>query len=231
MKKSRYSEEQIARVLAEAAAGAKSIREVCREHGVTEHTFYIWRRKYGGIETDDIKRLRELEAENAALKRIVANQAGHRRSEDGDAKKWHGAPCRRTGSALRGRGVRLECCWPCDFNPGRSERSVPLPGRVRLGLLFESTTVRREIGTARTSRSAHHHRSRSLQHRRRYRGFDGESKHVHPGCDREQCVRSLLGVVSGCRIRLPGSRACCGCARLPFADRSNPHMKYGTDVL
>lgn len=75
MKKSRYSEEQIARVLAEAAAGAKSIREVCREHGVTEHTFYIWRRKYGGMETDDIKRLRELEAENAALKRIVANQA------------------------------------------------------------------------------------------------------------------------------------------------------------
>ena len=75
MKKSKYSEEQIARILAEAASGAKSIREVCREHGVADHTFYVWRRKYGGMQTDDIRHLRELEAENAALKRIVANQA------------------------------------------------------------------------------------------------------------------------------------------------------------
>jgi putative transposase len=75
VKKSRYSEEQIARILAEAATGEKTVREVCKANGVTEHTFYVWRKKYGGMQTDDIRRLRELEAENAALKRIVANQA------------------------------------------------------------------------------------------------------------------------------------------------------------
>jgi putative transposase len=75
VKKSKYSEEQIARILAEAAAGDRTVREVCRANAVTEHTFYVWRRKYGGMQTDDIRHLRELEAENAALKRIVANQA------------------------------------------------------------------------------------------------------------------------------------------------------------
>lgn len=75
MKKSKYSEEQIARVLADAASGRKTIREVCKEHAVTEHTFYIWRKKYSGMQTEDIRHMRELVAENAALKRIVANQA------------------------------------------------------------------------------------------------------------------------------------------------------------
>lgn len=75
MKRSKYSEEQIARILAEAAWGVKTIREVCKEHGVTDHTFYIWRKKYSGMQTEDIRHMRELEAENAALKRIVANQA------------------------------------------------------------------------------------------------------------------------------------------------------------
>lgn len=75
MKKSKFTEQQIAAVLAEAAAGDKTVRQVCKDHGVTEHTFYIWRRKYGGMQRDDIKHLRELEAENNALKRIVANQA------------------------------------------------------------------------------------------------------------------------------------------------------------
>ena len=53
----------------------KSVRDVCKSHGVSEATYYAWRRKYAGMETDDVKRLRELEAENASLKRIVAEQA------------------------------------------------------------------------------------------------------------------------------------------------------------
>lgn len=58
MKKSRFSEEQIARVLAEAAKGERTVRQGCKDHGVTEHTLYIWRRKYGGMQTDDIRHLK-----------------------------------------------------------------------------------------------------------------------------------------------------------------------------
>ena len=74
MKKSKFSEDQVVKILGEVNAG-KSVREVCTAHGLSEATFYTWKRKYGGMETDDVKRLRALEAENAALKRIVADQA------------------------------------------------------------------------------------------------------------------------------------------------------------
>ena len=74
MKKSRFTEDQVVRILGEVSAG-KSVREVCKSHGVSEGTSYTWKRKYAGMEGDDVKRLRELEAENAALKRIVAEQA------------------------------------------------------------------------------------------------------------------------------------------------------------
>lgn len=74
MKKSRFGEEQVVRILQEVDSG-KAVREVCRAHGVSEATYYVWKRKYAGMETQDVKRLRELEAENSALKRIVADQA------------------------------------------------------------------------------------------------------------------------------------------------------------
>ena len=75
MKKSKFSEDQIVRILQEAASGQTSQVELCRKHGISQNTFYLWKRKYAGMETDDGRRLKELEAENAALKRIVANQA------------------------------------------------------------------------------------------------------------------------------------------------------------
>ena len=52
-----------------------TVAEVCRKHGVSEQTVYRWRNKYGGLETSELQRLRELEAENSRLKRIVAQQA------------------------------------------------------------------------------------------------------------------------------------------------------------
>jgi putative transposase len=73
LKKSKFSEEQIVKILSEVASG-KSVREVCRVHGVSENSYYVWKRRYSGMQSEDIRRLKELEAENATLKRIVADQ-------------------------------------------------------------------------------------------------------------------------------------------------------------
>ena len=73
-KGTRYKEEQIIRILKEVESGI-SVTEVCRKYGVAEQTVYRWRNRYGGLETSELQRLRELEAENSRLKRIVAQQA------------------------------------------------------------------------------------------------------------------------------------------------------------
>jgi len=72
MKKSRYTEAQIVRILQEVEGG-RAVKDVCREHGIADATFYNWRAKYGGMELADIKRLRELEQENRRLKQMYAD--------------------------------------------------------------------------------------------------------------------------------------------------------------
>ncbi len=74
MRKSRFTTEQIVGILKEQEAGAR-ISELCRRHGVSDNTFHRWKRKYGGMEIPDARRLKQLEEENRALKRIVADQA------------------------------------------------------------------------------------------------------------------------------------------------------------
>ena len=74
MKSRRYSEEQIVRILGEIGSG-RSVTETARQYGVAEATIYRWREKFGGMEVSEVRRLRELEAENARLRRIVAQQA------------------------------------------------------------------------------------------------------------------------------------------------------------
>ena len=73
MKRSRLSEEQIIGILKEHQAGLGA-KELCRKHGVSDATFYKWRSKYGGMEVSDAKKLKALEAENAKLKRLLAEQ-------------------------------------------------------------------------------------------------------------------------------------------------------------
>ena len=70
--KKRFTEEQIIQVLKEHAAGVK-VAEICRRHGVSEATIYNWKAKYGGLEVSEARRLRELESENAKLKRLLAD--------------------------------------------------------------------------------------------------------------------------------------------------------------
>jgi putative transposase len=74
MKKSRFSEHQIIAILKEADAGLK-VKDVCRQHGISEGTYYQWKSKFGGMEAADIKRLRELEGELAQYKKMYAELA------------------------------------------------------------------------------------------------------------------------------------------------------------
>jgi putative transposase len=72
MRKTRYSEEQIIRVLQQVESGS-SVKDVCREHGIAENTYYRWKSKYGGMGVSDARRLKELERENRRLKSAVAD--------------------------------------------------------------------------------------------------------------------------------------------------------------
>ena len=71
MKRSKFSESQIISIL-KAVEGGRTVREVCREHEVSDATYYKWKSKYGGMQASDIKRLRELEEENRRLKKMYA---------------------------------------------------------------------------------------------------------------------------------------------------------------
>jgi len=74
VRKSRFNEEQIIGLLKEAEAGRK-VADLCREHGISEPTFYRWKSKYSGMEVSDAKKLRRLEDENWRLKQLVADQS------------------------------------------------------------------------------------------------------------------------------------------------------------
>ncbi len=89
MKASRFTDEHIIRILREAETGAQTIEAVCRKHTIAEATFYRWRAKYGGLEPSDAARLKDLERENARLKKLLAERDLEIEvMKEINAKKW-----------------------------------------------------------------------------------------------------------------------------------------------
>ena len=72
MRKSRFSEEQIIKIIKEKEAGVK-LADLCRRHGISEQTFHRWKAKFGGMEVNEARRLKQLEDENRRLKHLVAD--------------------------------------------------------------------------------------------------------------------------------------------------------------
>ena len=88
MKKSRFSEEQIINILREVDGGQR-VQAVCARHNLSAATYYTWKRKYGGMEVSEARRLRSLEEENSRLKRLVADQAVQIQIlKEVNSKKW-----------------------------------------------------------------------------------------------------------------------------------------------
>ena len=87
MKRSRYSDEQIVKILREA--DKDTVPEVAKRHGVSEASIYAWRKRFGELERDDVRRLKTLEAENARLKKMVAERDLELEvMKEINAKKW-----------------------------------------------------------------------------------------------------------------------------------------------
>ena len=74
MKASLFSDEQIVQILHQAERDDQTIGAICRAHGITESTFYRWRKQFGGMTVSEVQRLRELEKENSRLKRLLAER-------------------------------------------------------------------------------------------------------------------------------------------------------------
>jgi putative transposase len=74
MKKSRFTETQILAILKEGEAGIK-VKDICRNHGISDATYYNWKSKYGGMQSSDLKRMKDMEAELSQLKRMFADMA------------------------------------------------------------------------------------------------------------------------------------------------------------
>lgn len=106
MKKTRYTEEQIAFALKQAETGTR-VEEVCRKMGISEATFYNWKKKFGGMGVTELRRLRQLEEENQRLKRLVADLSLD--DAAGSYQKSSEAGSEASGGAFSAGGLPYQC--------------------------------------------------------------------------------------------------------------------------
>lgn len=89
MKKSKFTEEQIIAILKEQEVAGIKVTDICRKHGISDQTFHNWKKKYGGLTVDELRRMKELELENSRLKRAVADLTlDVQILKDVNSKKW-----------------------------------------------------------------------------------------------------------------------------------------------
>ncbi len=108
MKKTRYTEEQIAFALKQAETGTR-VEEVCRKMGISEATFYNWKKKFGGMGVTKLRRLRQLEEENQRLKRLVADLSLDKVMLRKLSKKSSEAGSEASGGAFSAGGLPYQC--------------------------------------------------------------------------------------------------------------------------
>ena len=108
MKKTRYTEEQIAFALKQAETGTRD-GEVCRKMGISEATFYNWKKKFGGMGVTELRRLRQLEEENQCLKRLVADLSLDKEMLQEVIKKSSEAGSETSGGAFSAGGLPYQC--------------------------------------------------------------------------------------------------------------------------
>ena len=124
MKKTRYTEEQIAFALKQAETGTR-VEEVCRKMGISEATFYNWKKKFGGMGVTELHRLRQLEEENQRLKRLVADLSLDKVMLQEVIKKSSEAGSEASGGAFSAGGLPYQC--PTGMRTAHAEQNrLPL---------------------------------------------------------------------------------------------------------
>ena len=127
MKRKRFTEEQIVRILQESDRGGSTVAELCKRHGVSEQSFYRWKKMYGGMEVSEVRRLRELEKENSRLKRLLAERDLEIDALSEVLQKKDGVP--RYGGSLSGVFVAVayrygeRAGWPGSAGVGTDTKS------------------------------------------------------------------------------------------------------------